>query len=147
MKINLYSQYVEDRTTILELFIKNGWELVDEYLLKKKLSGLEAFIQPHAKLLGYSYNVRDDKSHGDQLVPWVALTFSIYHNSEGKETTEGYIVAKMIKDEVMKMSIQPFYDEDANHGIYSTKVGNGYTDLTFYMNPAYPKGWWENHAL
>ena len=48
--------------------------------------------------------------------------------------------------EVSKL-LKPFYDEDATFGIYSDELRNGYERYTFYVNPDFPEGWWENHTL
>ena len=47
-----------------------------------------------------------------------------------------------------KSGYKPFMDEDAswNHWREEEK-NNGFTEYSCFVNPDYPEGHWENHAL
>jgi len=52
-------------------------------------------------------------------------------------------IADKIKAFVKTLSIKPFYDEDAYKCIFKKDK----YQITFYLNPDYPNGYWSNHTL
>jgi len=59
---------------------------------------------------------------------------------------EGF--AKMLKEDYISLiDIKPFGDQDAYFGMFSKKDNGAYSRITFYLNPYYENGYWENHTL
>lgn len=80
----------------------------------------------------------------DQMVPWIACRITL----EGEHTPE--VTRDLLKwcVELLKgCGYTPFMDEDAMGSHWRDEKKKGYTDFTCFVNPDYPEGHWENHAL
>ena len=55
------------------------------------------------------------------------------------------IMEEYFKDE--GFFYKPFKDEDAYRGHFSLKETTSEYQLSFYINPYYPEGFWSNHTL
>lgn len=80
-----------------------------------------------------------------QRTPWICCRISL----EGKK--ENSMVGDLLKwiiSLLEKSGYKPFMDEDAswNHWREEEKK-NGFTEYSCFVNPDYPEGHWENHAL
>ena len=92
------------------------------------------------RILYYS----DRSNRGDQAVVWMKCRF------ESQSSDDLEIMIKHIKEEVIpKLPWKPFYDEDAHRNNFSRPHQDRHGDWIagFYLNPDYPKGWWENHTI
>jgi len=103
------------------------------------------FIVIYPKLLTYAEipsKARTKKGYA--ITPWIACRVTMY-DMFMPEMLENNI--RLLESVILKLPIRPFKDEDAFKGMF-TKVQDGemYT-LTFYLNPAYPNGWWDNHTI
>ena len=52
-----------------------------------------------------------------------------------------------VLEELNKMELHPFHDEDAFYGHFAKSEHKGWTELKFYLNKNYKDGYWENHTL
>ena len=87
----------------------------------------------------------EGKSGKVQRTPWICCRISL----EGKK--ENSMVGDLLKwiiSLLEKSGYKPFMDEDAswNHWREEEK-NNGFTEYSCFVNPDYPEGHWENHAL
>lgn len=74
---------------------------------------------------------------------WIKISFSC-------ENDDDFLtIIKFLKKQLFpKMSIKPFHDEDAIVGHFSKKeVRHGFIYSSFYINPDFAEGCWENHAI
>jgi len=101
------------------------------------------------ELLSYGDPERNNKV---QRVPWIAcrLTLdsdsSVYVNGEEDQDVTGEIL-KLVLDNIKGAGYKPFMDEDATWNHWKREQKKYYTEYTCFVNPSYPDGFWENHAL
>jgi hypothetical protein len=160
MKLNLHS-YLQTELDNLVTIMRNcdGWKQIDCYTFEstKLFGGKEIILVFYPELLTYGYvyfegagvydNGKNRKSE-DWTTPWIACRVEL----EGEQNTPWHHdVLKELKEWAKeKLPWQPFFDEDACYGIYSRQCSaysRDWTEYIFYINPDYPKGWWENHTL
>jgi hypothetical protein len=107
------------------------------------------------ELLAYNDPDQDNKV---QRVPWIAVRLNLESDSaawvngvEDQNVTSEFL--KRVIENLEKAGYKPFMDEDAtrNHWRRETSGGDSKTytnvDYTCFVNPSYPDGFWENHAL
>lgn len=156
MKINM-EQYLWQELNLLGEYINEtrDWKRIDEMAFEsiKTFGGKSVILVIYPELLRYGYVYRegvsgDKKTYVDHAVVWLACKIEL----EGEQSTDWHSdVLKELKEYVKeKFPWKPFYDEDACHGIYSRQCSpysRDWTKYVFYVNPHFPNGWWENHAL
>lgn len=138
-RINLRNYVDSQLMFFIEKFKKHGWKQEDnEYVCKKTdLQDWDLGIVFYSELLEYMENGRQ------VLTPWICGSIEI----EVTDYPELKEYARFILDELEQMDIKPFRDEDAFLGYFSKTDNKGWTELRFYINEEYPKGYWENHTL
>jgi hypothetical protein len=95
----------------------------------------------YPELLTYG---NSDRSGKVQRTPWIACRVSI----EGEKTdAEMKELLNWLVSLIKKSGYIPFMDEDARFNHWKENKGKGFSEYTCYVNPSYPKGHWENHAL
>ena len=123
----------------IEKFKKHGWRQEDLHYITKKthLQEWDLGIVFYSELLEYEENGKEI------LTPWIVGRLEIETIDYGKlrEYTD------FILDELNKMDIKPFHDEDSFMGYFSKEDHKGWTQLKFFINERYPDGYWENHTL
>ena len=161
MKINL-SKYIDQEIEELDLIIQKteDWKKIDDYAYEKKFRTKDGekniFLVIYSEMLSYDYvwhegaGVYDDgrnKRHENVTTPWLACRIEL----EGEHDVKWhYEILKELKNWTEKLPWKPFFDEDATSSIFRKKCSPYSRDETqyiFYVNPDYPKGWWENHTL
>lgn len=123
----------------IEKFKKHGWDQEDIHYVSKKthLQEWDLGIVFYSELLEYTEN-------GEEvLTPWIVGRIEALTADHGKlrEYTD------FILDELNKMELRPFHDEDSFMGYFAKEDHGGWTQLKFYINESYPDGYWENHIL
>jgi len=80
----------------------------------------------------------------DQLVPWIKCSIEI----------EGQKFPSTLKDILNHLAgllisagYTPFKDEDALHQHWRETANKNWAEYSCFVNPDYPRGHWENHAL
>jgi hypothetical protein len=77
--------------------------------------------------------------------PWIACRIELENISDEKLIGD---LLKWLVDLLKKSGYKPFMDEDAKWNHW--KADNSHKDwkeYTCYINPSYPDGYWENHAI
>lgn len=154
MKINLDPYLQMELTLITRLFESKGWTTEDEHAVRKKFDGKEIYLVFYPELLSYEYTYTPGDSSNDSKtvseyhrIPWIACRMEF----EGEEVKDHEKYLTAVKEWVDKnIPLKPFYDEDATYGIYAKKCSpysRDWTQYIFYLNPDFPDGWWQNHAL
>jgi hypothetical protein len=139
MKINL-SNYIEDQIEyFIEIFKSNGWDQEDIAYVSKKtnLQDWDLGIVFYGELLEYS------EGKEDIITPWIVGKIEV-------ETTDDIKLrsyASFILNELEKLNIHAFHDEDTYKGYFAKETHKGWTELKFYVNMEYPDGYWQNHTL
>ena len=93
----------------------------------------------YPELLTYTEDGKDTKT------PWIACRMELENIKD--EQIIGELLKWMI-ELIKKSGYKPFMDEDAKWNHW--KVDNSHNDwaeYTCYINPSYPDGYWENHAI
>jgi len=159
MNINL-DRYIEQELNLLDAIIleTGDWKQIDIHAYESliEFGGKKLILVTYGELLGYGYVWQEGrgacdsrKTRSEEVVtPWLACRIEL----QGNQSTKGHSdVLKALKDWAYdKMPWRPFYDEDATYGIFritTSPYGRDETRYTFYVNPDYPTGWWENHTL
>lgn len=165
MKTNLYTEFIEDKNKVANALIELGFDVDagtgeghyfrtpfkvnptannDDYL-----NG--SLIYLSVDLLNYTTGNRRERE--DVLTPWVKCTFGVEYDKNEKypqdEKRIREIVGWVKKNIVEKLPFKAFYDEDAYSGNFSwdKKENLGSIYFSFYVNPDFPEGFWENHTL
>jgi hypothetical protein len=114
--------------------------------------GSAIYVSP--EFLSYFYVKNKDRKNGKYvLIPWLKCTFSVSYDKTAKypqdEKRVRDIVGWVREHIVDKMPYKAFYDEDAYAGNFSWKKKDNarFLEFSFYVNPDYPEGYWENHVL
>ncbi len=101
-----------------------------------------------------NYYDRSDRNNVKYLsIIWTKCSFSVEYDKSSKYPEDDKniknIVKWVVENVLNKLSIKPFKDEDAYLGYFSFEKNEACGELifSFYVNPDYPDGWWENHAL
>lgn len=95
----------------------------------------------YPELLAYGDPEAENKV---RRTPWISCRVSI----EGEKSDE--LVGNLLKwlvELIKKSGYTPFMDEDAKWNHWKEEKGNGWVEYSCYVNPSYPKGYWENHTL
>lgn len=152
--INVSDELDQEIETLVDKMLQNPeCEVVDEGVLEVK-TPFE--INPDAKnrdwvnkttmvfypeLLTYG---NPDSSGKAMRTPWIACQISI----EGERPEEfKRELLKWFVELLKKTGYVPFMDEDATYNHWKDDKRNGWTEYICYVNPDYPEGHWENHAL
>lgn len=133
----------------VEKFIEIGWDQEDtSYIFKRTpfLTNSDARNEDYQYGFGivfYADFLEYEEEGQDLLIPWVVGKIEIENPTEKilKNVTD------FIKEEVEKIGWNMFHDEDSYRGYFSKENKNGWTQLRFYLNQEYPKGYWQNHTL
>lgn len=139
IKLNLKPWMDSELFYFIEKFRSHGWKQEDVHYVTKitHLQEWELGIVFYLELLEYTEN-------GEGCIaPWIVGMLEV-------ETTDHVKLREytdFILDELNKMDIKPFHDEDAFMGYFSKEDHKGWTELKFYINQNYPDGYWENHTL
>lgn len=107
------------------------------------------------ELLSYSDT---DRSGKIQRIPWIAVRLNLSNDSsawvngsEDQDVTSEFL--RRVIENLEKAGYKAFKDEDATWNHWRREISGGdsktYTnvDYTCFVNPSYPDGFWENHAL
>jgi len=151
MKINIAQETDEDIQKIVErLLTLEGFKKIDEWYLEvntpfitypdSKNEGWKTRIGfcLYPELLSYY-----EEGVGDCTIPWICCRFEL----EGMQEKLEYDLLKWIVSKFKECLIFPFMDEDATAYHFNKESRKGYTIYKMYVNPDYPEGYWENHAL
>lgn len=154
--LNLWPEAEKEVQFFVEKFVQNGWQQDDTSYIHK---GVDFITSPDANneewkrkvslvlypsLLGYG---RDGK---EVTEVWIKCRTTVMQPSEGPAYDNDLLVnvAKFLQKEIEAIGWKAFYDEDAFHGNFTRpEGGKDYTEFAFYLNQAYPEGYWENHTL
>jgi len=150
-KTNLSKEVDQDIATLIESLLKNEeCEMVDDGYIEietpfeinpdsknpewKNKIGVSLFPE----LLSYG--------NGDefQRTPWIACRISLEGERDDSKDTE---TLKWLASLIEKSGYKPFMDEDARANHWREEKKKDYTEYTCFVNPDYPEGHWENHAL
>lgn len=156
MKKNLSAEIDKDVETIVEAFSKIGWSQEDTGYITKEFKGKEFGLSFSPDLLYYS------EVHGKKGNQKRDPGYRVWIKGEFLGKNESEIIEKMdfLKEEFKKLPFQPFFDEDGYKGNFSRPKKNFQNRIgkekvvyienvesSFYLNPDYPEGYWENHVL
>jgi len=132
MIFDLSKQIDIDTIKIIKLLMKFDWVQKDEALMAHKDFRSGVVIFP--KLLYYN----QDKI--DQVHVWMQCRF---------ESTEEEVknMVDYFRGIFEKFDFKPFKDEDAHRGNFTLRKRLPFTEASFYLNPDYPSGYWENHTI
>lgn len=137
--LNLYN-YIDDQIEFfIEKFKNAGWIQEDiQYVCKKTdLQDWDLGIVFYAELLEYREEGRE------VITPWVVGKLEV----EETDYKKLKLYTSFVIQELKKMGIKPFHDEDSFMGYFAKHDNKGWTELKFYINSEYPDGYWENHTL
>ena len=95
----------------------------------------------YPKLLTYGSSDRSGKT---QRTPWIACSIEIEGEKDDSLIKE---LLNWLVELIKKSGYQPFMDEDARGNHWNEDKRKDWTKFTCYINPSYPEGHWENHAL
>ena len=92
-----------------------------------------------------------DKEVGYALQPWIACRME----TSGEDAPENLKeIQDWFTDILKSINYAPFMDEDASNNHWKKDVHKNaqnkedwYTYYTCFVNPDYPKGFWENHTI
>lgn len=160
MNINLRTAIDDEIEWHVQNFISLGWVQEDISYLTKNIG---IVTNPDSKneewktSIGFvlypellEYTVRENVDGKRRIepttCPWICgrITMTKDENEKyqiySKRVNE---VAEYMKEELKKLPIKPFYDEDAFHGVFSRPKDklNGFIEFSFYINKDYPKGY------
>jgi hypothetical protein len=82
-------------------------------------------------------------SYANQTTPWICVRFEL----EGYDNEFSRDLCKWIVEKFKQAGYPPFMDEDSTWNYFQREETKGYTKYKMFINPSYPKGYWENHAL
>lgn len=141
MNTNLREEYIEKRNKILDMFKETFGEMryFEEMYVLKLSTGREVRFNFSAYLMG----------HSKALEVWVGCYFFV-HKDDKEDYNE---LGKLVREEIIrKLPIKAFIDEDAVLNYFQMEPyrkldHNGWAKMRFFLNPAHPKGVFENHTL
>ena len=137
--INLRNYIDNQLFFFIEKFKEYGWKQEDIHYVTK----VTDFQDWPVGVVFYSELLEYTESRHEKLTPWIVGKLEV----EKTEHSELVEYTNFILDELEKMGIKPFHDEDAFMGYFAKENHNGWTELKFYINQYYPDGYWENHTL
>lgn len=165
MKTNLYNDFQKDKNKVAQALIDLGYD-IDLGTGEGHYFRTPYLVNPDARNDDYlygssiylsvgllSYSSGDRRHREEVLIPWVKCTFGVeYNKSEKYPQDERRVreVVKWVKENIIgKLPYKAFYDEDAYSGNFSweKKENLGSIYFSFYVNPDFPEGYWENHTL
>lgn len=79
-----------------------------------------------------------------QRTPWICCRITLEGERDEKQTFE---LLKWLVSLIKKSGYTPFMDEDATANHWMEEKKKGWTEYSCFVNPSYPEGHWENHAL
>jgi len=137
MLLDLWPYIVRDFEWVCAALIGKGWQREGENILWKRIRGKEYFITLVPQILYFHFNERQ------RAIPWIAVkTFSDPDNPLPR-----FVLQEIIED-LYYSGLKPFYDEDAWKKFFRRgKTRFGEDVFACYVNPDFPKGYWENHTL
>jgi hypothetical protein len=91
-----------------------------------------------------TYREEKDRSGKTQRTPWICCRISLEGKKEDSEVRD---LLKWLVSLIEKSGYKPFMDEDASWNHWRKEEKNGSTEYSCFVNPDYPEGHWENHAL
>lgn len=97
------------------------------------LSYTDRYVDPETNKVGRRVHV---------TTPWICVRFEL----EGNQVIS-MDLCKWLVSIFKEIRYAPFMDEDATYNYFSKSERRAYTQYKMYVNPSYPDGWWENHAL
>jgi hypothetical protein len=153
-KINVAEEVDQEIQTLMEALLKNEeCEMFDDGYIEiqtpfetnpesknpewKNKVGMVFFPE----LLTYESR---EESNKVQRTPWISCRISL--EGERDESKDGELL-KWLVSLIEKSGYKPFMDEDARVNHWREEKKKGYTEYTCFVNPDYPEGHWENHAL
>jgi hypothetical protein len=140
MKTNLKQEIEKDMDFIIDKFLSIpglGWKREDCYYITRKMESgdIKLSIVFYPQILHYREN-EENKS-----VVWIRCRVYSTNNSD-------FTIANQIKEDIKLTGLKPFYDEDAWKNIFTRPLTDTEsTQFSFFMNPDYPNGYWENHTI
>jgi len=138
MKIDLFSEIEKDIKRIIRIFVERGNSTQEDYNFIRTPFGVGITFNP--KLLCYR------EIYSDKLVSKIWIEGRIEVSEDRKNA-----VAVKMKEYLKEIGLRTFRDEDAFYGIYShpEKIDDWerFVRFSFYVNPDYPDGCWDNHVL
>ena len=82
-------------------------------------------------------------SYNNQTTPWICVRFEL----EGYDSETVRDLCKWLVQKFKDVGLYPFMDEDSTWNYFRMEEKRGYTKYKMFVNPSYPKGYWENHTL
>jgi hypothetical protein len=80
----------------------------------------------------------------DELVPWIKCSITL----EGQQFPSTLRdLLNHLADLLKSAGYTPFKDEDALHQHWRQESGKGYNVYSCFVNPDFPQGYWQNHAI
>ncbi len=135
MKLNLTNSIENDKELIREYFKNLDWKCIDTDAFE--IPNLHVFVILSQEIIDYS-----DKTKFKKEV-WIKCIVDF--NEKNVDEVVNYFL-KLFKFSKYK----PFKDEDACK-LYFTKAFPKYDKdtyrMAFFLNPDYPNGYWDNHAI
>jgi hypothetical protein len=165
MKTNLYNDFQKDKNKVAQALIDLGYD-IDLGTGEGHYFRTPYLVNPDAKNDDYlygssiylsvvllSYSTGDRRHREEVLIPWVKCTFGVEYNKLEKypqDEKRVRDVVKWVKENIVeKLPYKAFCDEDAYSGNFSwdKKENLGSIYFSFYVNPDFQEGYWENHTL
>lgn len=152
MDINLRPQMDSEIGQLLDrlLIHDSNFKMADDHYFEVKTPFL---INPDSRNEDWKYKIGlvfypellsyGTRSNGYVTTPWICVRFEV----EGEETDTTRELAKWLVEKFKAVAYTPFKDEDARWNHFSVEDRRGYKKYKMYVNPDYPSGYWENHAL
>ena len=151
MLLNLDKIFFEEIQNVTTKMETNGWQVVDNGVVTKRV---DFIVDPMAKnkneiLLVMSHTFLSFIYKNEYYTtPWIQIHCRCASNLDESCLKN---TANFIKEAIISITnLMPFYDEDAKFGYFSytnSKYSCNEKELSLYINPDFPKGWWENHTL
>jgi len=135
MKIDLATDSQKEIDIVMDMFISNGYDQIDDGLLERKVKfdgeKKTIYLVFYPELLTYD----------NKITPWICA--ELQDNEDVQEVEYSIEIAKFITNEFKKIDIKLFMDEDA----FMQHFKKDKYSLKCYFNLDYPEGYWRNHTL
>lgn len=148
MNTNFQIIFDEEIEIIAKKILSTGWIREDiAYFTKNiktnnEINNTKISICLYHEILNY-YNRNPDIRKSEI---WVRCRIIIPDKWEKYEIS---LLKEIINEEFKNLQLTTFYDEDAYLGIFTKPkmYDKNLKEISFYINPDYPKGYWCNHTI
>ncbi len=79
----------------------------------------------------------------DCTVPWICVRLELETPTPELERE----LLPWLVEVFGEIDYAPFHDEDSFRGYFKKEEKRGWNKYKMYVNPSYPKGYWQNHVL